>query len=62
MTKPAPKRGRPAGTRSLVLFIQPDAEEWLRAEAERTGLAPSNLIELAVRRMMRAAEKKERKT
>lgn len=50
------KIGRPAGTKSMVLFIQPDADAWLRREAERMDIAPSTLIELAIRRMMRATK------
>ena len=52
----AKKLGRPAGTKSIVLFIQPDADAWLRKEAARMDIAPSTLIELAIRRMMRDAK------
>lgn len=53
MMKDSPKRGRPPGTKSLVIFIQPDADAWLRAEAVRTDVAVGTLVELAIRRMMK---------
>lgn len=55
----SPKRGRPPGTKSLVIFIQPDADAWLRAEATRAGVAVGALVELAIRRMMASAKKSE---
>lgn len=46
------KRGRPKGAPGLMVFVAAEVEAWLRAEARRTGVPATNIMELALLRLM----------
>lgn len=45
-------RGRPKGSRGLMVFVARGVEAWLRREAKRTGVPAANIMELALLRLM----------
>ena len=45
-------RGRPKGSRGLMVFVGKPVEAWLRREAKRTGVPAANIMELALLRLM----------
>lgn len=45
-------RGRPRGSRGLMVFVSKPVEAWLRREAKRTGVPAANIMELALLRLM----------